>query len=606
MERWATSPTFPLSLAALGSLIVLALIALRAPVDSAVALGLGAYAAGLALRNWWVTEDERPLLAEELQGMHDTLDALRAEADELRQMANDLASILEETVEQDQAARGLEIDEMNGVFTARLTELETRIAALSAAAAAAPATDAPDAEAAAAQMKAQAQAQAKAEVDAVKAEMEARISKLAQALSLAVEQMRRQEARIVAAETTAAPAPAAEPSRSESTAPTPSAADAAAADPSPSTAAERSAPTHTLVERPATAPRHSPTVETPTRSKTASRLEALRASRAAPTALADAKPAGTAADDKPDAAAPERPRPERAPAAHAAPSQAVPSQAAPSQASPSAARPRRSAIAVTPVMALDGSAAKHLRITSADASAQDALDLVEGVRGSGRELTVFYRVAADAARDGRLLRGPLARARLAGATEDAAPALALEIAQEDFAAFTRDAAAVRRLTATGAALAVTDIADWNMDISEMARFGVRYVILDAEDLLTRAEDAAAAGRLLATFQRFGLELIVAQVGDDAVRARLISYGAPCGYGAALAQEHSVELPASAEARAAQGRAEGRAERPAALSPSRDDGAFAPSAEGPAIRPEIAAFASRVAGRARSSSSDAPR
>ncbi|MCI4660935.1 MAG: EAL domain-containing protein [Neomegalonema sp.] len=82
--RLLTSNSFPLMAAATGAVLGLVALLLAGSGGIALAVGAGLFAALLSIRNWWVSEDERPLLAEELLGVHDSIDLLRSDANDLR------------------------------------------------------------------------------------------------------------------------------------------------------------------------------------------------------------------------------------------------------------------------------------------------------------------------------------------------------------------------------------------------------------------------------------------------------------------------------------------------------------------------------------------
>ncbi len=98
MGRKLASGLYP-AIAALVGVVVSAVAVWRGvEAASAVAVGLAVFAALLSVRNWRVVETERPLLADELMGLHDAVDALRDDAVVSREKMKDLAEVLEEAV----------------------------------------------------------------------------------------------------------------------------------------------------------------------------------------------------------------------------------------------------------------------------------------------------------------------------------------------------------------------------------------------------------------------------------------------------------------------------------------------------------------------------
>lgn len=105
MQRLTEYAAFPAIAGALGAGAgVLAARSAGVDAPEAAALGLGVFAAALSLRNWGLGRIERPLLAEELTGVHERLESLQADAVDLRELLTDLAGIVEEVSTREQEA----------------------------------------------------------------------------------------------------------------------------------------------------------------------------------------------------------------------------------------------------------------------------------------------------------------------------------------------------------------------------------------------------------------------------------------------------------------------------------------------------------------------
>ena len=203
MESWTTSPLFPLTAAAVGALTTFALLAVDSTPESAIALGLGVFAALMAIRNWWTAEEERPMLAEELLGMHDGADALREDAADLRGLLTELAGVVEQGMAAREATPALSWRDVEMMLEDRIAILESRLAEASDG------SDPAAQSALAADLSARAQS------------AEERAQKFAKALSIAVREMKRLTERVDALEAKAggkaspeAPAAAEPPSAS--------------------------------------------------------------------------------------------------------------------------------------------------------------------------------------------------------------------------------------------------------------------------------------------------------------------------------------------------------------------------------------------------------
>ena len=131
MERLLTSRLFPVLATSLGGAAGAgAVIGYGGDVIAATALGIALAAAIMTLRNWLVSEEERPLLAEELLGMHEHADALRAETREMRRMLTELTSIVEEILADNESETALATDRATAsLMAARLDQTERRLLA---------------------------------------------------------------------------------------------------------------------------------------------------------------------------------------------------------------------------------------------------------------------------------------------------------------------------------------------------------------------------------------------------------------------------------------------------------------------------------------------
>ena len=90
-----SSRRFPL-IAALAGIGLGALLGTKlGALAAVVAMTFAVFAALLAVRNWQTVEEERPLLAEELIGLHETVETLEASLSETRGALNELAALVE-------------------------------------------------------------------------------------------------------------------------------------------------------------------------------------------------------------------------------------------------------------------------------------------------------------------------------------------------------------------------------------------------------------------------------------------------------------------------------------------------------------------------------
>ena len=131
MERLLTSRLFPVLATSIGMAAGAgAAFGYDGDMIGSAALGVGLVAAIMTLRNWLVSEEERPLLAEELLGMHEQADALRAETREIRRMLTELTSIVEEILADSESESAIATDRATAsLMAARLDQTERRLAA---------------------------------------------------------------------------------------------------------------------------------------------------------------------------------------------------------------------------------------------------------------------------------------------------------------------------------------------------------------------------------------------------------------------------------------------------------------------------------------------
>ncbi|MEM9094073.1 MAG: EAL domain-containing protein [Pseudomonadota bacterium] len=136
MSGMFSSRRFPLLAAAIGVVLGGLLGSIFGGVATMIALGVAVFAALMSLRNWQTIEDERPLLAEELIGLHETAETLEASLAETRQAVNELAELVDAAVAKGVAPTSLTADasdepaaliEPLGDVASRLATLETTI-----------------------------------------------------------------------------------------------------------------------------------------------------------------------------------------------------------------------------------------------------------------------------------------------------------------------------------------------------------------------------------------------------------------------------------------------------------------------------------------------
>ncbi|MEL6316954.1 MAG: EAL domain-containing protein [Pseudomonadota bacterium] len=225
MTRATSHALFPVTTLAFAALTGVSFTMIGVEPVGAVALALALFAAILAIRNWWIGEEERPLLAEELLEIHEAVSAAERDRAELRESLQDLARIVERHVAA-RAAGAPEAPAQEG--QAALDEMvERRLAALETATTRAAVAAAPEADA----------AEALRVIETRLAASEERARRLANAVTLALSETKRLGARLDAGD--AGPPIALEPEAPPQIGPDPT----FAADPGPAAnAAEETAP----------------------------------------------------------------------------------------------------------------------------------------------------------------------------------------------------------------------------------------------------------------------------------------------------------------------------------------------------------------------------
>lgn len=505
MERWTTSPLYPLTATALGVLATLALLAAKVAASAALAVGLALFAAALSLRNWWVAEEERPLLAEELLGIHDDSDAMRHEADELRERLSDLGRQVERAAARSSDARAAEAIELYGALSRRISDLERRQ---------------PRAEPGDAGERLEPPPLSPEMRDRVD-QAEARAQKLAQALSLAVREMRRQSRRLDVLE-----------ARARGQAPAPQAGEAVdiRAERRRSVAERRAEREH----RPEpTEDRHAAARDQgAARDQDASSLSSDIAKAAR---LVLEKAGGARANHE---------------AARVAPT--TPSTRA-ERFDPDADE-SGCEIVMQGVVELPGGAPRYLEALAEPGDAGPelcgrrldnfllarSLAVIDELDAMGRDEGVFCNVSLDSLRNEMFLRSLLLHLER---KPEIARRLVFELSQLDIdRASEADVALLQGVREKGFAFSLDHVFDWSADIARLARIGFQFVKLDCGALLQRVAAApGAAERLMASFDRVGLTLVVENIETEDQLDALRRAGARFGQGPLLAPRRRVAL-----------------------------------------------------------------
>ncbi len=531
MERWSSSLIYPLTACALGVAAAFAFAAVSAPIWACFAIGLSTAVGALALRNWWIGEEERPLLAEELTGLHDAIDALRAESQELRDLMSEAVEMAEYRISEDagapdagegrfglgselgridaerraeeaarEAARAArneallkEARRANAEQEAQIVRLEERIAALETAA-----------RATAAPSETPFLDRFEARLDA----NDARTRKLVEALSIAIEATRRHSEALrrldgAAASKPEGPAPADPPEAPIGRAPDPDLGFAGSDD--------------------RTRPRDD-----------------------APPTSSD--PAATSTP-RPDAAADRPPEADPAPPPLRATFETA--FADPSAASPEAAG-GSAADAVLRVQPIFRAGTRQLRLlevlpddeTAADLAAGALLDRALGLAASFQrqeaKLGALFTISLAALRSEATLAPLLAQLR---ADPAIAPTLTPSIAHAEIADVTdQDFALMRRLADAGVRFALHDVDGAALDPERAAEAGVRFILLDAASVAEReAREPGALSRLTLRLAQRGVSLVLIGVDAPELEALASSEQGVLAQGAAFAPPRRIRF-----------------------------------------------------------------
>ena len=131
MTRLTSHALFPLTALAFAGLAAFAFIALGGAATPSLALAFGVFASAMSMRNWWQGEEERPLLAEELIGLHEAVAAIERDGAELRRALARLAETVETHVAGGSVSGPVSgsgarprLSEVHAVIDARLAEFE--------------------------------------------------------------------------------------------------------------------------------------------------------------------------------------------------------------------------------------------------------------------------------------------------------------------------------------------------------------------------------------------------------------------------------------------------------------------------------------------------
>lgn len=185
MTGWTSHALFPLTALAFAALSAFGFLALGLTIAPSLALALGVFASVLGLRNWWLGEEDRPLLAEELLELHEAMAAMERDAAEMREAMEKLARAVERIASPEAADARSQI----AALEARVSEAEAAaLRALEAPARTPP--PGPEGEAAEAALR------ALAGLEKRLADHEARGRKIASAVTLALSETKRLSAEL--------------------------------------------------------------------------------------------------------------------------------------------------------------------------------------------------------------------------------------------------------------------------------------------------------------------------------------------------------------------------------------------------------------------------
>ena len=441
MQRILDIAAFPLIAGALGAGVAFMSKAMGAGAPEAIAIGAALFAGAVALRNYLEAQTDRPLLAEELTGLHDRVEVLQDDAADLRDLLTDLASIVEEAAARERDSRRM---------------IEKRLEALEAEAASAAA----DGQLATMQSIQDAMGPLSDRL----AQFDARTRKLA----LAIEKgLNGAESGVEAG----------------------------------------------LDDQPA------PHVQ----SAAAARTDA---------------PAETASTKKPQFDE----SPDALGKRYALMMQAV--------FSVPDGEPRFFE-AYTRRIGADGHVAEtadHIAQAKADGKVGEVDNLLlvrcvaaaEQLRSGGRNVAVFCNLSMQSLRDPAYLRAFTAFLRK---NSYLSRYLVFEFDQtelDDF--YDADIDILQRLRETGFVFSIDHLEDWSIDIANLAKIGFRYVKLDSQSLLDReSRGPGAIERLVRSFDRAGLSLVVEKVASVEDARRLEAAGARFLQGAGLAEPRLIRV-----------------------------------------------------------------
>ncbi|MEL6980388.1 MAG: EAL domain-containing protein [Pseudomonadota bacterium] len=545
MTRVAELIGFPIVTLLLGVAAAAALTALGVAAPVAASAGLALAAMTIALRNWTLASGDRPLLAEELTGLHERADALHADADDLRELLTELAGIVEDAALREQEA--------TRALVARVAALETMAFGPSARGGESGAPDGAgdedrlfDATGAGGLA-----ARLRAEIEPLEARLE-RFDARTRKLALAVERGLAAQGLDVQSQSA----------------------------PSPSTlgqSVQEDSIEHGVNEQNVEGAR----VDADATATLARAASALRANAGAPSgalsgAAGDAVSVGAAApvggaSNEDGAATPLEAATEAASGRYALMLQAA---FAMPEGEP------RFFESYTRREDGDGAiagAADHVEPAKADGTIGviDNLQLsrsvaaAEQLRAAGRDVAIFCNLSMVSLRDPAYLRTILSFLKRNTAL---AEHIVFEFGQLEIDSISDpDVAILQRLRETGFAFSIDHIEDWSIDIQTLSKLGFRYVKLDAATVLAReAGSPGAVRRLMTSFEREGLTLIVEKVESAKDAQALQEAGARLLQGAALAEPRRIrvdedafaELEAAARRAVLAGRAlaEARGER----------------------------------------------
>lgn len=560
MERWSSSLIYPVTAFALGVVAAFAFAAVAAPIWASFAIGLSTAVGALALRNWWLGEEERPLLAEELMGLHDAVDMLRAENQELRDLMSEAVEIAEYRISEDAGAPAAAIGRAGGALDPQILAQERAEEAVRVARAEALLKEARRANAAqeaqigqleariAALEASLKQAAAPSEtpyLDRFEARLDAqedRTQKMLHALSLAIDATRRHSDALRRMTEDAAQAPV-DPSDAAPQAASPKASDAAleqaaAIEAAQEEAQEETAPVDQLaaLARPepesaallssdAGAAPEADESETPLeRMRRFAGLAASSKPAEAPSPAADPEPrrARTARIAQPNietlrAETPKIDKLQTGEVRNEEPRSALRSP----QLAPAAA------LRVQPIFRAETRRLQLLELlpdgeTEADLAAGALLDralgLASGFRRQERKLAALFSIGLPALRTEATLAPLLAQLR---ADPAIAPLLTPSISQAELAHLSdQDFALMRRLSDAGVRFALRNVDCATLAPERAAEAGVRYILLEAADIAAReAREPGALSRLALRLAQRGVSLVLVGV-DDAERKAL--------------------------------------------------------------------------------------